>query len=783
MAAGRLHAVLFLLLVMVGIAASLLTRQTEPYVNPDMFALLPNVQQQPVLKRAITSMRTAMERHHLIMVSHEALDRTQNGARQIAQAMRESGYYSSVMADVSTEDFVPVGSYYFDRRYRFLDSATRDLLRRQADDELIERVVREMYSPLSRTSGTLLQADPFLLSFSLANRLGQGSSRFKPESGLLTARVDGKVHVLIVARLKADPFFVASERAFGKFHTALDDANSELMVQRAGVIEHAVSAVKTGQSEIRTVGVGSLVGILLLLLFTFRGVRPIVVMGATIGLAMAAGFAATRLVFGPVHLLALVGGGTLIGLSVDYGFHYMTDRFRPEDWSASQALVRIWPAARLGWLSSIVAFAGLYGTGFEGLQQISVFSIAGLSVAIGTVRWVYPQLFVQWHIAATPPLTMRLAEGWLGLWQGPRGRIVSLSFIGVILFIAALGIPKLQTDDNVLVLSSSDPQVLAEERAIQEIAASAIDSRFFLVRGPDSETVLTRQEALMEHLEQHKRDNTLSDYTMMASVAPSRARQDADFALVRQLQAGSPAPIEKLAARLGLVGDVSTRFRASIDEHVNTYIDVKTATDFPSAEALANLWIDDGENGMAGIVQLSGVRQPQSLAALASDIEGVSFVDPVNDLSAAFSRYRVAAGWLVMLAYLVVAVILGLSFNMKAVLRCLSVPFLASLCTLGILGVLGESLNLFHLVGLVLVLGMGMDYAVYFWASGRLAAPVALTVLLASCSTILAFGLLSLSQTGALHGFGLTVLVGIFTAFMLAPLAAWSRKPIGDTRL
>jgi predicted exporter len=50
-----------------------------------------------------------------------------------------------------------------------------------------------------------------------------------------------------------------------------------------------------------------------------------------------------------------------------------------------------------------------------------------------------------------------------------------------------------------------------------------------------------------------------------------------------------------------------------------------------------------------------------------------------------------------------------------------------------------------------------------------------LAIALSSVTTLLAFGLLAFSATTAIHAFGLTVLVGIFSAFLLSPMSGWMR--------
>ena len=80
-------------------------------------------------------------------------------------------------------------------------------------------------------------------------------------------------------------------------------------------------------------------------------------------------------------------GTTLIGEAVDYAIYYLVqsrgggaERWRRESW----------PTVRLGLFTSLIGFAALVFTGFPGLAQLGVFSIAGLAAAAATTRFVFP---------------------------------------------------------------------------------------------------------------------------------------------------------------------------------------------------------------------------------------------------------------------------------------------------------------------------------------------------------------------------------------------------------
>ena len=73
----------------------------------------------------------------------------------------------------------------------------------------------------------------------------------------------------------------------------------------------------------------------------------------------------------------------------------------------------------------------------------------------------------------------------------------------------------------------------------------------------------------------------------------------------------------------------------------------------------------------------------------------------------------------------------------------------------------------------MLLLGIGVDYGIFFQEHPAGAMPIAwLSVALSAMSTLLSFGLLSLSKTPALQAFGLTMLIGTVTVCLIVPCFA-----------
>jgi predicted exporter len=87
----------------------------------------------------------------------------------------------------------------------------------------------------------------------------------------------------------------------------------------------------------------------------------------------------------------------------------------------------------------------------------------------------------------------------------------------------------------------------------------------------------------------------------------------------------------------------------------------------------------------------------------------------------------------------------------------------------------GVSLNLFHLISLMLAAGLGLDYALFFERAADDPAEHARTlhaVLACACSTLLVFALLATADLPVLRAIGAPVALGVVANFVLALLFA-----------
>jgi predicted exporter len=168
-----------------------------------------------------------------------------------------------------------------------------------------------------------------------------GETPVRPRDGRLFVEGEGRQYVLLTYCPEAERVFagraVGIGAAAGRGQSCCRAAVPSAEVIQAGVVLHAAAAGRQASREIHTIGVGSLVGIVLLTWLTFRSVKPIALIVLAIGIGFLGALSVCWLLFGRIHLLTLVFGASLIGVAQDYGIYFLCHRLGADPRSTRRA--------------------------------------------------------------------------------------------------------------------------------------------------------------------------------------------------------------------------------------------------------------------------------------------------------------------------------------------------------------------------------------------------------------------------------------------------------------
>jgi predicted exporter len=187
---------------------------------------------------------------------------------------------------------------------------------------------------------------------------------------------------------------------------------------------------------------------------------------------------------------------------------------------------------------------------------------------------------------------------------------------------------------------------------------------------------------------------------------------------------------------------------------------------------LRMLWIGHiGDKYYSAVLPLH-VSDKFDTQKIAEGLPGVHVVNKMQNINNALTKISHVSLKLVGYAYAVVFFILVFVYKFKDAVRIIRAPVLASLFATSVFGYAGIEFNFFAIVGVILTLGIGIDYALFFKEGGRQNLTTTLAIMLSAMTTIISFGSLACSAFVPVHTFGLAVLLGISCCFLISPFSA-----------
>ncbi|SDZ13210.1 MMPL family transporter [Pseudomonas sp. NFIX28] len=754
---------LFLLLLVAVLAlAGWQWRHGAP-LTANLMELVPGTEPDALELKAEQRMQEPLNREMLVLVGHVERQQAIAMAQRLGEQWQASGLFETVQWSLQA-DLPALRAQLLQGRLAMLGAADRQQLI-EHPGAFIQQRVQTLFDPFGGFSLVPSQDDWLGLTGRIQNSQPQrGAVQLDIGSGALIADADGKSWVLLRARTSGDAFDMRLPLQVADLleNSREQAARADVQLLAASGLLYAASGQQQASREITWVGGGATVGILLLLLLAFRRWRVLLAFVPVL-VGMLFGAVACVAFFGQMHVMTLVLGSSLIGVAVDYPLHYLSKSWSLRPWRSWPALRLTLPGLTLSLATSCIGYLALAWTPFPALTQIAVFSAAGLLGAYLSAVCLLPALLrgVELQPAQWP---LRVAEWLLNLRSQLLQRVSGAWLLALLIAFCAAGLWQLESKNDIRQWVGTPPQLLDEAQAIARITGYQPTSQFFLVRGADQPQLLERLDALSERLDQLVNLEKLQGYLSLNQLVSlpgtqQRLRQALDE-LPRHWQ-----PLLELGVPVAALDAELAQLRALPS------VDIDTALQGPLAEPYRTLWLGPTEHGVAAMVSLQGLNNPQLLRIQAQDLPGVQLVDRLGDLNKVFAATQISAAELKLASCVLIVLLLILPFGLGGALRIVALPLLAALCSLASLGWLGQPLTLFSLFGLLLVTAISVDYAILMREQIGGAAVSLLGTLLAALTTWLSFGLLAISSTPAVSNFGLSVSLGLAFSFLLAPWA------------
>lgn len=816
------HAVLVWLLFLVACAGTI----ARTHFSADLSAFLPR--SPSAGQRVLVDQLRDGVISRLILVSISGGDATRSNdggdaaaraqlSRQVAARLRADPRFAAVhngeaVNDARDQQFV------FAHRYALSPAITPQ----RFTAEGLHAALGESLDLLSSSAGLvakdLLPHDP---TGEVAALVAELDSAAQPVSrdGVWASR-DGTRAVLVAQTTAAGSDTDAQAGAIDAIRSAFDAATRALpntsaaSAYRLEMTGPGVFSVDTRDAirhDVQRISALSLVLIVALLLTLYRSPRTLALGLVPVLSGVAAGIAAVSLAFGTVHGLTLGFGTTLMGEAVDYSIYLFVQSAearpgpRSRDTPLRAWVAAYWPTIRLGVLTSVCGFASMLFSGFPGLVQLGAYSIAGLVTAALVTRFVLPRL----QGGAVTIRDVSRVGGWLAsaAHAAPRLRWPLLA-----LTLAAVAVLVVHRDDLwSRELASLSPVPAASQALDARLRADvgAPDVRYLVeIPAASEQAALEGAEQIGAQLQPLVDQGVLAGFESPARYLPSDAAQRARLASLPDAATLAMRMREAVADQpVGIKPEVFAPFIADAEAARNapliTRADLRGTSMALAVDALlterterterrgrwsAMLALRAPEGAAARATGSSLDTAPISAAVARAGVPGALFVDLKAEADRLYVNYVHEDIRLSLAGFVAIAVLLAIALRSPLRAARALAPLVAAVLVVAAgFALAGVPMTILHLVGMLLIVAVGSNYALFFCkpaegavhepahepaSAPRITPQTLVSLLVANLATVAGFGLLALSRVPLLETFGLTVGPGAMLALAFAAILA-----------
>lgn len=596
--------------------------------------------------------------------------------------------------EINNPDVSGLLKKYLSSPTNFISNPTRKLLKSQKYDELFTQRVAELYNPAGIQLSPIDQ-DPYLLfdDFITQNlKILKNNDRcftlkLKSQNGLAPDLSNKKLSEII------------------KIQQKLSKGNSKIYL--AGSPIHSYHTSTNSVISINIICLLSTILVLCLTYCYFKNIKILIPISLSIICGMLTGYIATKLWFDNFQILTMVFSTTLIGIGIDYSYHYCFAKKIDKHFIKNLSISLI---------TTLIPFVLLYATQIELLKQIAVFTVFGLSTI-----YLFVLIFYPCFDFPKPQKTLNFP---LKIYQ---------KLLVIFLAAGVIGFINLHFNDSLTTLYTPSKKLLNAEKLYNQLSGDFTkDTQIITVKGANLNEILEKEEIITQNLT----DSNI-DYISLSKFIPSPTKQKENFNLVKALYNSNLSNYEFILSKKQMANLKKKPFMP-----VNFEI-----KDFPYLSEF--------------------LLTPQtSLIFAFSDKKIEGYANVVNlkfDIQKYMKNYREKLLTILPLTILAVALILCLLYRFKKGLKLLLPPCIGIFVAAGITSLLLGELNLFSIIAMFLVFGFTMDYSIFRTQQEK---HIEDAIFISSLTTSFSFLLLSITGFKLLSSISFVLFSGILVSYL-----------------
>lgn len=246
-------------------------------LNTNILALLPNQETSPELTSASNKFSDRISNDVVFLISSKDQTKATNAAAKFSHLLEQSNNFTTVNTGVNQDQQLSWAKFYFPYRLQLLNDKDQQLLVDKNYERLYQNALANIYNPTGVVNRNLLNNDPFFTYQNYLLNLPKPSSNLKLRNGFLVAEKNNTYYVLIKAEIKGQSFSLTTQTEIIK---SISDAitqikSNDINILKTGMLFYANAGSEDAHHEINTIGIGSMIGVLILIILTFRSIIPL----------------------------------------------------------------------------------------------------------------------------------------------------------------------------------------------------------------------------------------------------------------------------------------------------------------------------------------------------------------------------------------------------------------------------------------------------------------------------------------------------------------------------
>ena len=739
-------------------------------ISTDVLDLIPASERAPELALARSMASERQARVALFALSGPDAERRVRAGTIFADTLRADPAFAEVrpMGDTGPRD--ALGRQLFAQRLELLLPGL--LAARKAEyaaaapslawpEWLAERAAADLEAflvkPEAMAFQDLVPADPLLLLPGLVAQM-PGFAETGSTAGdreLIWARTSAAP----LSEAGQGPVIAAVERALAAARTVEPAAQ----LQWVSIGRFAAENRRRIEGEMSSLNVISLLTVLGVVALCLRRVWQAVHLAPVVLGALLGAWVGVTLCFGRVHVLVFVVGSLLGGVAIDYGFYlYLQPAVRGGELYREKVRRLIKPLLASA-LTTILGFSLLFFSELPLIRQLGLFVSCGLIAALATSLLWFGQLARPY--SQTWAFAQARLHGDHPAWQlGARALLLAAAAV------ALAGPWRLHWRDDIRELEALPAASRAEALEVRALFGETPQRTVYLTRG---ETPAAAREALGRFLDWHAREFSGTPVASLGLAVPMPAEWRAAEAERTALAGFEPAlraALERHGFDSGEFGPFYDEWAkwlaAPVGEYDGAVRALAGSLQGPIALTMAT------EPGVSWFVTVAqhrpGAEPPPELATLG--------LDQLQSLNRLFSRYRVSALRLSAIGLSLVGLSVFVLYGLRRGVRIFALPAGSCLFAFGVLGLAGQTLNLFHLLGAFLGVCLSHNYAIFTAENAARGDEPPPSIRLSALTTAASFGVLALSSIPVVSALGTMVALIVTTALAGVELEPMARR-------